>query len=144
MSGSSELEATRHAEAACQHIHGLNRATLWERDQIPASIFRIDWQVPADFDLATDVADGTLEGRIRAIIGDRPYEIVRTSVYRFHARCVDRMRVGRVLLAGDCAHLVAPFGARGLNSGVADAENAAWKLAFVLHGWAPDVLLDSY
>ena len=66
------------------------------------------------------------------------------SVYRFHARSVDRMRVGRVLLAGDCAHLVAPFGARGLNSGVADAENAAWKLAFVLHGWAPDALLDSY
>ena len=65
------------------------------------------------------------------------------SVYRFHARSVDRMRVGRVLLAGDCAHLVAPFGARGLNSGVADAENAAWKLAFVLHGWAPDALLDT-
>jgi hypothetical protein len=52
--------------------------------------------------------------------------------------------VGRVLLAGDCAHLVAPFGARGLNSGVPDAENAAWKLAFVLHGWAPAALLDSY
>jgi 3-(3-hydroxy-phenyl)propionate hydroxylase len=57
---------------------------------------------------------------------------------------VDRMRVGRVLLAGDCAHLMAPFGARGLNSGVADAENAAWKLAFVLHGWSSDALLDTY
>jgi 3-(3-hydroxy-phenyl)propionate hydroxylase len=65
-------------------------------------------------------------------------------VYRFHSRCVDRMRVGRVLLAGDCAHLVAPFGARGLNSGVPDAENAAWKLAFVLHGWAPKQLLETY
>ena len=50
-------------------------------------------------------------------------------MYRFHSRVVDRMRVGRVLLAGDLAHLVAPFGARGLNSGVQDAENAAWKLA---------------
>jgi pentachlorophenol monooxygenase/3-(3-hydroxy-phenyl)propionate hydroxylase len=49
-----------------------------------------------------------------------------------------------VLLAGDAAHLYAPFGARGLNSGVADAENAAWKLAYVAHGWAPDALLDSY
>jgi pentachlorophenol monooxygenase/3-(3-hydroxy-phenyl)propionate hydroxylase len=54
------------------------------------------------------------------------------------------MRVGRVLLAGDAAHLVAPFGARGLNSGVADAENAAWKLAAVLHGWAPSSLLETY
>jgi 3-(3-hydroxy-phenyl)propionate hydroxylase len=49
-----------------------------------------------------------------------------------------------VLLAGDLAHLVAPFGARGLNSGVQDAENAAWKLAYVLHGWADTRLLDSY
>ena len=66
------------------------------------------------------------------------------SVYRFHSRVVDRMRVGRVLVAGDAAHLVSPFGARGLNSGVLDAENAAWKIAFVLRGWAPESLLDSY
>ena len=54
------------------------------------------------------------------------------------------MRVGRVLLAGDCAHLYSPFGARGLNSGVADAENAAWKIAWVRNGWAPEALLESY
>jgi 3-(3-hydroxy-phenyl)propionate hydroxylase len=54
------------------------------------------------------------------------------------------MRVGRVLLAGDAAHLVSPFGARGLNSGVADAENAAWKIAHVGYGWAPEELLESY
>ena len=54
------------------------------------------------------------------------------------------MRVGRVLLAGDAAHLMSPFGARGLNSGVADAENAAWKLAYVGRGWAPAALLESY
>jgi 3-(3-hydroxy-phenyl)propionate hydroxylase len=51
------------------------------------------------------------------------------------------MKDGRVLLAGDCAHLMAPLGARGLNSCVHDAENAAWKLAFVLRGWAPEALL---
>ncbi|WP_233520002.1 FAD-dependent monooxygenase [Prauserella sp. PE36] len=110
----------------------------------PGSTFRIDWQVPGDYDLAAEEADGRLDRRIRAIIGDRDYEIVWKSVYRFHSRVTDRMRCGRVLLAGDCAHLVAPFGARGLNSGVADAENAAWKLAFVLRGWAPESLLDSY
>ncbi len=110
----------------------------------PDSTYRIDWQVPADFDLDAEERNGALDERIRKIIGERPYEIVWKSVYRFHTRSVDQMRVGRVLLAGDCAHLVAPFGARGLNSGVPDVENAAWKLAFVLHGWAGEALLDSY
>ncbi|NIH79905.1 FAD-dependent monooxygenase [Amycolatopsis viridis] len=110
----------------------------------PGSTFRIDWQVPGDYDLAAEEASGALDARIRAIIGDQPYEIVWKSVYRFHSRVADRMRAGRVLLAGDCAHLVSPFGARGLNSGVGDAENAAWKLAFVLHGWAGAELLESY
>ncbi|WP_433287951.1 FAD-dependent monooxygenase [Pseudonocardia sp. CA-142604] len=110
----------------------------------PDSTFRIDWQVPAEFDLDAEVSSGALDRRIRAVIGDRPYEVVWQSVYRFHSRCVDRMRVGRVLLAGDAAHLVSPFGARGLNSGVPDAENAAWKIAFVLRGWAPEELLESY
>ena len=60
----------------------------------PDSTFRIDWQVPAEFDLEAEAADGRLDARIRQIIGDRPYEIVWRSVYRFHARMVDRMRVG--------------------------------------------------
>ncbi|MFC5994339.1 FAD-dependent monooxygenase [Pseudonocardia hispaniensis] len=110
----------------------------------PDSTFRIDWQVPPDYDLAREEASGALDRRIRAIIGDRDYEIVWKSVYRFQSRRVNRMRVGRTLLAGDAAHLVAPFGARGLNSGVADAENAAWKIAYVGHGWAPEDLLETY
>ncbi len=110
----------------------------------PDSVFRIDWQVPADFDMQTEEATGRLDARIRQVIGERDYELVWKSVYRFSARIVDRMQVGRVLIAGDAAHLVAPFGARGLNSGVLDAENAAWKLAFVLHGLAPTSLLASY
>ncbi|WP_138761051.1 FAD-dependent monooxygenase, partial [Modestobacter altitudinis] len=110
----------------------------------PDSTFRIDWQVPPDFDLADEEASGGLDRRIRQVIGDRHHEIAWKSVYRFHSRVVDRMRVGRVLVAGDAAHLVSPFGARGLNSGVLDADNAAWKLAFVVHGWAPASLLDSY
>jgi 3-(3-hydroxy-phenyl)propionate hydroxylase len=110
----------------------------------PGSTYRIDWQVPPGYDLDAEVASGALDRRIRQVIGERPYEVVWKSVYRFHSRCADRMRVGRVLLAGDAAHLMAPFGARGLNSGVADAENAAWKLAFVLAGWASEELLESY
>jgi 3-(3-hydroxy-phenyl)propionate hydroxylase len=110
----------------------------------PDSTFRIDWQVPSDYDLAAEEAGGALDRRIRQVIGDRDYEVVWKSVYRFHSRCADRLRVGRVLLAGDAAHLYSPFGARGLNSGVADAENAAWKIAFVARGWAGPELLESY
>ncbi|MBO0849440.1 MAG: FAD-dependent monooxygenase [Pseudonocardia sp.] len=110
----------------------------------PDSTFRIDWQVPGDYDVATEETSGALDARIRAIIGDTPYQVLWKSVYRFQSRVASRMRVGRVLLAGDCAHVVAPFGARGLNSGVGDAENAAWKLAFALRGWAGGELLESY
>ncbi|MEO6956298.1 MAG: FAD-dependent monooxygenase [Antricoccus sp.] len=110
----------------------------------PNSTFRIDWQVPAEYSLEEDELAGGLDARIRHIVGDQPYDIVWKSVYRFQSRIVDRMHVGRVLLAGDCAHLVAPFGARGLNSGVADAENAAWKIAFVLRGFSPATILSTY
>ncbi len=110
----------------------------------PDSTYRIDWQVPPGYDLDAERASGALDARIRAVIGDRPYAVVWSSVYRFHARIADRLRAGRVLLAGDAAHLVSPFGARGLNSGVADAENAAWKIAHVAHGWAGEELLESY
>ncbi|MEU4578453.1 FAD-dependent monooxygenase [Nonomuraea sp. NPDC023979] len=106
----------------------------------PGSSYRIDWQIPPDHVPSAEEVDR----RIRQVIGGRDYELLWQSTYRFHARVASRMRAGRVLLAGDCAHLVAPFGARGLNSGVPDAENAAWKLAFVLHGWAPEELLESY
>ncbi|HOA02989.1 MAG: FAD-dependent monooxygenase [Actinomycetales bacterium] len=111
----------------------------------PNSIFRIDWQVDTDFDLAAAQADGSLDKRIRKVIGKkRDYRIDWVSVYRFHARSADRFRVGRFLLAGDVAHLVAPFGARGLNSGVPDVENAAWKIAFAMKGWAGPGLVGSY
>ncbi|MHA4854872.1 FAD-dependent monooxygenase [Rhodococcus sp. MSC1_016] len=110
----------------------------------PDSTFRIDWQVPGEYDLEAEEKSGALDARIRKIIGDTDYRIVWKSVYRFHSRVANRMRVDRVLLAGDAAHIVSPFGARGLNSGVADAENAAWKLAFVLRGWADESLLETY
>src|SRR6266545_5603244 len=73
----------------------------------PGSMYRIDWQVPPDHDLPAEERTGALDRRVRQIIGGRPYQVVWSSVYRFHSRHVARMRVGRVLVAGDCAHLVA-------------------------------------
>jgi 3-(3-hydroxy-phenyl)propionate hydroxylase len=110
----------------------------------PDSVFRIDWQVPPGFDLQSEEASGGLDRRIRRIVGERDYELVWHSLYRFSSRCCDRLRLGRVLIAGDMAHCLSPFGARGLNSGVQDAENAAWKLAWVLRGEAGEPLLESY
>lgn len=108
------------------------------------SVWRIDWQVPTEFELVAEQASGGLDAKIRAVVGERDYELVWLSVYRFHQRQVPTMRVGRVLLAGDSAHVMSPFGARGMNSGIADAENAAWKIALDRAGAAGPALLESY
>ncbi|WP_424187800.1 FAD-dependent monooxygenase [Actinokineospora sp. G85] len=70
-------------------------------------------------------------------------EALWTSRWRYNERMVDRFRVGRVLLAGDAAHVHAPAGAQGMNTGVHDGINLGWKLASVLRG-APGLLLDTY
>ena len=111
----------------------------------PDGIWRIDWQVPPETDADAERASGKLDRRIRAVIGERtPYELVWLTAYRFSQRVADRFRDGRVFLAGDAAHVMSPFGARGLNSGVADAENLAWRLAWVLRHGAGPLLLDGY
>lgn len=112
--------------------------------QCPGGVWRIDWQVPDGFDLAAERDSGGLDSRVRQITGSVPYEIVWATAYRFHERVATSFGAGREFLAGDAAHLYAPFGARGLNSGAQDAENLAWKLAFVKRGWSPPGLLDSY
>ncbi len=75
---------------------------------------------------------------------DADLTILRKVVYTFHARIATNWRVNRVLLAGDAAHLTPPFAGQGMNSGVRDASNLAWKLAAVVHGQAQTSLLDTY
>ncbi|MBA2383351.1 MAG: FAD-dependent monooxygenase [Actinobacteria bacterium] len=110
----------------------------------PDDVWRIDWQVPPEVDAEEERESGRLDERIRAIVGDTPYELVWLTGYTFHQRMLRSFRSGRVFFAGDAAHVMAPFGARGMNSGVQDAENLAWKLWGVLEGWAPEALLDTY
>lgn len=71
-------------------------------------------------------------------------DLVRSAAYRFHAVVAGTMRQGRVMLAGDAAHQMPPFMGQGLNSGMRDAVNLAWKLKWVLEGWSSESLLDSY
>jgi 2-polyprenyl-6-methoxyphenol hydroxylase-like FAD-dependent oxidoreductase len=110
----------------------------------PDGEWRIDWQVPSETDADAERESGRLDRRIRAIVGEAPYELTWLTAYRFHERVASRFRAGRVFLAGDAAHLFAPFGARGMNSGIEDARNLGWKLALVLAGEASDALLESY
>lgn len=110
----------------------------------PDGVWRIDWQLGRLADVAAERAPEVLERRIRGLIGDVAYELVWLSDYRFHQRLLERLRHGRIFFVGDAAHLVAPFGARGMNSAIHDVENLGWKLAWVLHGAAPENLLDTY
>lgn len=80
----------------------------------------------------------------RRVPADRDLPLVRKVIYGFHARVATRWREGRVLFAGDAAHLTPPFAGQGLNSGIRDAANLAWKLAALLRGSLPESVLDSY
>jgi 3-(3-hydroxy-phenyl)propionate hydroxylase len=106
--------------------------------------WRIDWQIDADADEGAELRPERMRERVRNVIGDRPFAVLRANTYTFQQRRARRFRDGRVFLVGDSAHVVSPFGARGMNSGLEDAENLAWKLGFVLTGQADPALLDTY
>lgn len=84
-----------------------------------------------------------IEKVLQKVSNSRVMRIRWNSTYRPATRMVDRFRVGRVFLAGDAAHVHPPTGGQGLNTGVQDAYNLGWKLAYVLHG-GPETLLDTY
>jgi 3-(3-hydroxy-phenyl)propionate hydroxylase len=107
--------------------------------------WRIDLQLEPDADPEHELRPETVTHRLRAMLGPEiAFEVVWSSLYTFQCRRLERFRHGRVFFAGDAAHQVSPFGARGGNGGVQDADNLAWKLALVLTGAAPERLLDSY
>jgi len=108
-------------------------------------VWRIDFQLGRDADPVEAKKPENVIPRIQAMLGpDVPFELEWVSVYQFACRRMNSFRHGRVLFVGDAAHQVSPFGARGANSGVQDADNLGWKLHAVLEGRASDRLLDSY
>ncbi|HZF16331.1 MAG TPA: FAD-dependent monooxygenase [Steroidobacteraceae bacterium] len=114
----------------------------------PDDIWRVDYQLTSGESETDALQEGNVRRRVGAIlemVGEQaPWELEWWSLYKAYTLALDDYRHGPVLFAGDAAHLVPIFGVRGLNSGLADAMNAAWKLAYVCRGRAPPRLLDSY
>ena len=111
----------------------------------PDDVWRVDFQLGWDADPEEEKRPENIVPRIRALLGkDADFELEWASVYTFACLRMDRFVHGRVVFAGDSAHGVSPFGARGANSGVQDAENLAWKLDRVLRAQADEALIDTY
>ncbi len=114
---------------------------------LPDGVWRLDWLLPPGKDLVTPEL---LVNRVRETLtgwaeGVTPaYELLDTGVHTVHHRLARRWRVGRVFLAGDSAHLLGALGTQGLEEGLRDADNLAWKLALAWHHGPREALLDSY
>jgi 3-(3-hydroxy-phenyl)propionate hydroxylase len=114
---------------------------------LPDGVWRLDWLLPPGKDLVTPEL---LLARIRETLAGwtdgstPPYELLDTGVHTVHHRLARRWRVGRVFLAGDAAHLLGALGTQGLDEGLRDADNLAWKLASAWHHGPHEALLDSY
>jgi 3-(3-hydroxy-phenyl)propionate hydroxylase len=120
-----------------------NQSVLLHREA--DDVYRIDFQLGWDVDPEEEKKPEKVIPRIQAMLGDdREFTLEWVSVYTFQCRRMNELRHGRCLFAGDAAHQVSPFGARGANSGVQDADNLVWKLKLVMDGKAPLALLDSY
>lgn len=114
----------------------------------PDDIWRIDYQLRDDEDARDAVLLENVAPRVDSVLAmmgeTAPWHPVWITVYKANALTLEKYRHGPALFAGDAAHLVPIFGVRGANSGIDDADNLAWKLAYVVKGQAPHALLDSY
>ncbi|WP_424832585.1 FAD-dependent oxidoreductase [Ruegeria sp.] len=111
----------------------------------PDGVWRIDLQLGWDIDKEREKRPENVIPRLKAMLGDDvEFELEWVSIYTFQCRRMEQFRYGRVIFAGDSAHQVSPFGARGANSGLQDTDNLCWKLKMVMDGTAPESLLDSY
>ena len=120
-----------------------NRA-VWQH-LMGDDVWRIDYQMAPDADPAYVSREDVVRERLSKQFGaDVECDIVWVGPYAYKSQCLHRLHHGRVFFMGDTAKVVSPFGARGGNTGIADADNLAWKLASVLRGQAAPVLLNSY
>ncbi|MFJ8629136.1 FAD-dependent monooxygenase [Streptomyces sp. NPDC093568] len=114
---------------------------------LPEGVWRLDWLLPPVKDLVTPEL---LVAHVRETLAGwsdgstPPYELLDTGVHTVHHRLARRWRVGRVFIAGDAAHCLGTLGTHGLDEGLRDADNLAWKLAPSWHHGTHEALLDSY
>lgn len=110
----------------------------------PDDVWRLDFQLGWDIDRDAEMDPNRIRDRVRGMIGERAFELVWTSIYTFRCCTMEDYVHGRVIFAGDSAHQVSPFGARGANGGMQDIDNLGWKLGLVLQGQASEALIESY
>ena len=110
----------------------------------PDDVWRIDLQLGPHADAAAERQPERVKSRISRMIGHDKFDLEWTSIYRFQCCRMQSFVHDRVIFAGDAAHQVSPFGARGCNSGIEDAENLVWKLDAILNTAAAASLLDTY
>ncbi|MFI7626984.1 FAD-dependent monooxygenase [Microbispora rosea] len=140
----AEMEGTEHLGVGWQ----ATPTGIYSHGPVPGRILvaRFDGGAPGRADKTTPVTTEELQDAVRYVTGSGVVVREITSVTRFtdNARQATTYRLGRVLLAGDAAHVHSPFGGQGLNLGLGDAVNLGWKLAAVVRGQAPEGLLDTY
>ncbi len=146
------------ADVRMQHDYPTERRAFFEPKSNPGGtvlvhkqpddIWRVDYQLKPGESGAEATREDNIRARVAAILDDighkGTWELEWWSIYTANTLALDDYRHGRVLFVGDSAHIVPIFGVRGLNNGLADAFNAGWKLGYVLNGWAPPALLDSF
>ncbi|MES2534860.1 MAG: FAD-dependent oxidoreductase [Pseudomonadota bacterium] len=143
-----EQETSREVERLAWFDPPSNPGSTILMHRQPDNVWRIDYQIRDDEDPVEAVKPENVLPRVQShleMIGETaPWNPLWITIYNAKCLTLDSYRHGRVLFAGDAGHLVPIFGVRGLNSGLDDAGNLAWKLALVLQGRASDALLDSY
>lgn len=110
----------------------------------PDNIYRIDLQLGWDTDPEVEKRPENIIPRIRKVVGDREFRLDWSSIYTFQCRRLEKFVHGRVIFAGDSAHIVSPFGARGGNGGLQDVDALGWRLATIVQGRADAASLDAY
>ncbi len=125
--------------------HPLNNGGAIWYHQMADGIWRTDWLIGHYEDPDAEAEPERARERLRKLLGpDVAFELVWVGAWRFRRRCLEKLKYGRVLFMGDAAAQHSPFGARGGNRAVQDANNLAWKLALVLEGNAGEPLLETY
>lgn len=143
-----ELNSTRATERLAYFDPPSNPGSTVLVHKQPDNVWRIDYQLRDDEDPEAAVKPENVLPRVQSVLDSMgetgEWSPIWITVYKANALTLERYRHGRVLFAGDAAHLVPIFGVRGANSGIDDADNLGWKLACVVNGVASPHLLDSY